>query len=100
DLGAALPERLRLRAGDRGGELDGGHEGASLSSMSDPRASLGSSKGGQMAYQYWGHDGVTTAVIDCITRDGIHQTSIEVVARELQRSRSALYQRYGNWRGL
>ncbi len=54
-----------------------------------------------MPYLYYTGDyGVTAAVVDCITRDGIHNLSIDVIARELRRSRSALYQQFRNWRGL
>lgn len=48
-----------------------------------------------MAYQDSTADyGVTTAVIDCIAREGIHQVSVDVIARELNRSRSVLFQRF------
>jgi len=54
-----------------------------------------------MAYQYLTADyGVTTAVIDCITRDGVHNVSVDTIARELKRSRSVLFQRFRSLRGL
>jgi len=53
-----------------------------------------------MAYQYSSDYGLTAAVIDCITRDGAHNLSVELVAKELRRSRSALYQQFGSLRRL
>jgi AcrR family transcriptional regulator len=42
----------------------------------------------------------TMALLECITREGVHQVNIDGVARQLGRSRTTMYRQYGNWRGL
>lgn len=42
----------------------------------------------------------TTAVLDCIACHGVHNVNIDVVAKQLYRSRSNMYRQFGSWRGL
>jgi hypothetical protein len=43
---------------------------------------------------------VTMATLDCISTLGIENVNVDVVAKQLTRSRATLYQRFGSWRGL